>query len=38
MSPHNLSPLDRMLSLAEQWRMPLVFYAVGSGGRPGSSS
>jgi acetyl-CoA carboxylase carboxyltransferase component len=26
-----------MLGLAEQWRMPLVFYAEGGGGRPGDT-
>ncbi|MDF3933751.1 acetyl-CoA carboxylase family protein [Pseudomonas citronellolis] len=28
---------DRMLQLAEQWRIPLVLYAEGGGGRPGDS-
>ena len=28
---------DRMLGLAEQWRLPLVFYAEGGGGRPGDT-
>ena len=26
---------DRMLSLAEEWRLPLVLFAEGGGGRPG---
>src|SRR5690606_11013687 len=26
---------DRMLELAEQWRLPLVFFTEGGGGRPG---
>src|SRR6202030_3721125 len=30
----NHKKIDRMLGLAEQWRMPLVFYAEGGGGRP----
>lgn len=33
----NHKKTDRMLSLAEQWRMPLVFYAEGGGGRPGDT-
>ncbi|WP_024574075.1 MULTISPECIES: carboxyl transferase domain-containing protein [unclassified Afipia] len=33
----NHKKIDRMLSLAEQWRMPLVFYAEGGGGRPGDT-
>ena len=28
---------DRMFGLAEQWRLPLVFYAEGGGGRPGDT-
>lgn len=28
---------DRMLQLAEQWRIPLVLFAEGGGGRPGDS-
>lgn len=28
----NLKKINRMLTLAEQWRIPLVFYAEGSGG------
>ncbi|MFA5678769.1 MAG: carboxyl transferase domain-containing protein [Pseudomonas sp.] len=31
----NHKKTDRMLELAEQWRLPLVFYAEGGGGRPG---
>ena len=31
----NHKKTDRMLDLAEQWRLPLVFYAEGGGGRPG---
>ena len=34
---HNHEKLDRMLTLAEDWRMPLVFYAEGGGGRPGDT-
>ena len=26
---------DRMLQLAEQWRLPIIFFAEGGGGRPG---
>jgi acetyl-CoA carboxylase carboxyltransferase component/biotin carboxyl carrier protein len=33
----NHKKIDRMLSLAEQWRIPLVFYAEGGGGRPGDT-
>ena len=33
----NHKKIDRMLSLTEQWRMPLVFYAEGGGGRPGDT-
>lgn len=33
----NHKKIDRMLSLVEQWRMPLVFYAEGGGGRPGDT-
>ena len=33
----NHKKIDRMLSLAEQWRLPLVFYAEGGGGRPGDT-
>lgn len=31
----NHKKTDRMLELAEQWRLPLVFYTEGGGGRPG---
>ncbi|WP_193073234.1 carboxyl transferase domain-containing protein [Pseudomonas sp. FME51] len=31
----NHKKTDRMLTLAEQWRLPLVFFAEGGGGRPG---
>ncbi|MGA7997606.1 MAG: carboxyl transferase domain-containing protein, partial [Bradyrhizobium sp.] len=33
----NHKKIDRMLGLAEQWRIPLVFYAEGGGGRPGDT-
>jgi acetyl/propionyl-CoA carboxylase alpha subunit/acetyl-CoA carboxylase carboxyltransferase component len=33
----NHKKIDRMLTLTEQWRMPLVFYAEGGGGRPGDT-
>ncbi|MBR0830524.1 carbamoyl-phosphate synthase large subunit [Bradyrhizobium manausense] len=33
----NHKKIDRMLTLAEQWRIPLVFYAEGGGGRPGDT-
>ncbi len=33
----NHKKTDRMLTLAEQWRLPLVFYAEGGGGRPGDT-
>jgi acetyl/propionyl-CoA carboxylase alpha subunit/acetyl-CoA carboxylase carboxyltransferase component len=33
----NHKKIDRMLGLAEQWRVPLVFYAEGGGGRPGDT-
>jgi acetyl/propionyl-CoA carboxylase alpha subunit/acetyl-CoA carboxylase carboxyltransferase component len=33
----NHKKIDRMLGLVEQWRMPLVFYAEGGGGRPGDT-
>ena len=33
----NHKKIDRMLGLAEQWKMPLVFYAEGGGGRPGDT-
>jgi acetyl/propionyl-CoA carboxylase alpha subunit/acetyl-CoA carboxylase carboxyltransferase component len=33
----NHKKIDRMLSLTEQWRLPLVFYAEGGGGRPGDT-
>ncbi|WOD11740.1 carboxyl transferase domain-containing protein [Pseudomonas sp. NyZ704] len=31
----NHKKTDRMLELAEQWRLPLVFFTEGGGGRPG---
>ncbi|HDZ56940.1 MAG TPA: ATP-grasp domain-containing protein [Pseudomonas xinjiangensis] len=31
----NHKKTDRMLELAEQWQLPLVFYTEGGGGRPG---
>jgi acetyl/propionyl-CoA carboxylase alpha subunit/acetyl-CoA carboxylase carboxyltransferase component len=33
----NHKKIDRMLTLTEQWRLPLVFYAEGGGGRPGDT-
>ncbi|MDA8247903.1 MAG: carbamoyl-phosphate synthase large subunit [Rhodospirillales bacterium] len=33
----NHKKIDRMLQLAEEWRLPLVFYAEGGGGRPGDT-
>jgi acetyl/propionyl-CoA carboxylase alpha subunit/acetyl-CoA carboxylase carboxyltransferase component len=33
----NHKKIDRMLSLTEQWRLPLVFYGEGGGGRPGDT-
>jgi len=33
----NHKKIDRMLALAEQWRLPLLFYAEGGGGRPGDT-
>ena len=33
----NHKKIDRMLTLAEDWRRPLVFYAEGGGGRPGDT-
>jgi acetyl/propionyl-CoA carboxylase alpha subunit/acetyl-CoA carboxylase carboxyltransferase component len=33
----NHKKIDRMLGLAEQWRLPLIFYAEGGGGRPGDT-
>ena len=33
----NHKKTDRMLHLAEQWRIPLVLYAEGGGGRPGDT-
>ena len=33
----NHKKIDRMLSLAEQWRLPIVLYAEGGGGRPGDT-
>jgi acetyl/propionyl-CoA carboxylase alpha subunit/acetyl-CoA carboxylase carboxyltransferase component len=33
----NHKKIDRMLGLAEQWRLPLVFYGEGGGGRPGDT-
>ena len=33
----NHKKIDRMLELAEQWRMPLVFFTEGGGGRPGDT-
>ncbi len=31
----NHKKTDRMLELAEQWQLPIVFYTEGGGGRPG---
>lgn len=33
----NHKKIDRMLTLTEEWRLPLVFYAEGGGGRPGDT-
>jgi acetyl/propionyl-CoA carboxylase alpha subunit/acetyl-CoA carboxylase carboxyltransferase component len=33
----NHKKIDRMLTLVEQWKLPLVFYAEGGGGRPGDT-
>jgi acetyl/propionyl-CoA carboxylase alpha subunit/acetyl-CoA carboxylase carboxyltransferase component len=33
----NHKKIDRMLTLAEQWHIPMVFYAEGGGGRPGDT-
>lgn len=33
----NHKKIERMLSLAEKWRLPLVLYAEGGGGRPGDT-
>ncbi len=33
----NHKKIDRMLGLVEQWRLPLVFYGEGGGGRPGDT-
>jgi len=33
----NHKKIDRMLNLTEQWKLPLVFYAEGGGGRPGDT-
>lgn len=33
----NHKKIDRMLGLTEQWKLPLVFYAEGGGGRPGDT-
>ncbi len=33
----NHKKIDRMLRLAQDWRVPLVFYAEGGGGRPGDT-
>ncbi len=33
----NHKKIDRMLTLAEDWRIPLLFYAEGGGGRPGDT-
>lgn len=33
----NHKKTDRMLALAEQWRLPLVLFAEGGGGRPGDT-
>ena len=33
----NHKKTDRMLGLAEEWRLPLVLFAEGGGGRPGDS-
>src|SRR4030095_6736458 len=33
----NHKKIDRMLTLTERWRLPLVFYGEGGGGRPGDT-
>lgn len=33
----NHKKTDRMLALAEQWRLPVVLFAEGGGGRPGDT-
>ncbi|WP_163594768.1 carboxyl transferase domain-containing protein, partial [Klebsiella pneumoniae] len=33
----NHKKTDRLLGLAEQWRLPLVLFAEGGGGRPGDT-
>ncbi|HYW03353.1 MAG TPA: carboxyl transferase domain-containing protein [Gammaproteobacteria bacterium] len=33
----NHKKTDRMLQLAEDWRLPIVFFAEGGGGRPGDT-
>ncbi|MEB0076428.1 carboxyl transferase domain-containing protein [Pseudomonas sp. CCI3.2] len=33
----NHKKTDRMLNLAEQWRLPLILFAEGGGGRPGDT-
>jgi len=33
----NHKKIDRMLTLAEEWRIPVVLYAEGGGGRPGDT-
>ncbi len=33
----NHQKTDRMLHLAEQWRLPIVFFTEGGGGRPGDT-
>ena len=33
----NHKKTDRMLGLAEQWRLPIVFFTEGGGGRPGDT-
>ena len=33
----NHKKIDRLLSLAQQWRLPIVLFAEGGGGRPGDT-
>lgn len=34
---HNHKKKDRMFEIAEQWRLPVVFFTEGGGGRPGDT-
>ena len=33
----NHKKMDRMLELADEWRLPMVLFAEGGGGRPGDT-